>query len=144
MTTMATQVSKSYHELILHKTYYDRLMYCKLDSTIGDLTFGIDRYLNQKLYASSEWKNLRNYIIARDLGCDLGVQDCPVNGLILVHHLNPLTPHDLHMMSAKIFDPDNLICVSHDTHNMIHYGIKTELEKLDNIGRKANDTCPWK
>lgn len=136
--------SKSYHELLLYKTYYDRLMYCKLDSVIGDLTFGIDRYLNQKLYASTEWKNLRNFIISRDYGCDLGIIDCPIQNRILIHHLNPLLPDDLHCMSSKIFDPDNLICVSHDTHNMIHYGIRDDLIKNNNIERHANDTCPWK
>lgn len=136
--------SKSYHELLQYHTYYDRLMYCKLDSSIGDLTFGIDRYLNQKLYASAEWKQLRNFIITRDYGCDLAIPDCPINSRILIHHLNPLLPEDLHTMSSKIFDPDNLICVSHDTHNMIHYGVRKDLDNLNNTTRTPNDTCPWK
>lgn len=137
--------SKTYHELIQYKDYFSRLQYCQLDGTVCNITFGIDRYLNQKLYASTQWHNLRNFIITRDYGCDLGIIDCPITNKILIHHLNPLTIKDLETMSYKIFDPDNLICVSHNTHNIIHYGIKsTQTKENTQINRKQGDTCPWK
>lgn len=134
---------KSYSELITIPTYEERFEYLKLKGTVGKDTFGYDRYLNQILYNSPEWRRLRRDIIIRDNGCDLACEGYDIRGRILIHHINPITIEDIKNRYSIVFDPDNLICVSHNTHNAIHYG-DVNLLIIGPVERTANDTCPWK
>lgn len=134
---------KTYSELITISTYEDRFRYLRLKGAVGKDTFGYDRYLNQILYNSPEWKRLRNQIIIRDNGCDLGCEGYEIYGRVLIHHLNPITVEDVVSRNPIVFDPENLICVSHNTHNAIHYGDESLLI-LAPVERTKNDTCPWR
>ena len=134
---------KTYSELITIPTFEERFEYLQLKGSVGKDTFGYDRYLNQVLYRSHEWKRLRNQIIIRDGGCDLACNGYDVYGKVLIHHLNPITVEDVLARSRKVFDPDNLVCVSHNTHNAIHYG-DVDLLVTGSIIRTKNDTCPWR
>ena len=134
---------KTYSELITIPTFEERFKYLQLKGSVGKDTFGYDRYLNQVLYRSPEWKRLRNQIIIRDDGCDLACDGHDVYGKVLIHHLNPITVEDVLARSRKVFDPDNLVCVSHNTHNAIHYG-DMDLLVTGPIIRTKNDTCPWR
>lgn len=134
---------KTYSELIVLPTFEDRFEYLQLKGIVGQETFGFDRYLNQILYSSKEWKHLRNEIIVRDNGCDLALEGFEIHGRILIHHINPITIDDVIKRRGIVFDPENLICVTHNTHNAIHYGDKSLLI-TGPIERRANDTCPWK
>lgn len=140
MTRMNT---KSYSELITIPTFEERFEYLQLKGSVGKDTFGYDRYLNQVLYRSPEWKKLRNQIIIRDCGRDLACEGYEIYGRILIHHLNPITVDDVLDRSRKVFDPDNLVCVTHNTHNAIHYGDVSML-LTGPIVRTKNDTCPWR
>jgi hypothetical protein len=135
--------TKSYSELITIPTFEERFEYLQLKGSVGKDTFGYDRYLNQVLYCSPEWKKLRNQIIIRDCGRDLACEGYEIYGRILIHHLNPITVDDVLDRSRKVFDPDNLICVTHNTHNAIHYGDASML-LTGPIVRTKNDTCPWR
>ena len=140
-------MNKSYSEMCKFDSFEDRLDYLFLgDNKIGEVTFGGHRHLNQTLYTSAEWKRARRMVIIRDNGCDLGDMDHPIpnQSKIIIHHINPLTIQDLLDRSPKIFDLENLIVVSFDTHQMIHYGTKTrkDLLKLDG-NRSENDTKLW-
>ena len=134
---------RTYSELITIPTFEERFEYLQLKGSVGKDTFGYDRYLNQVLYHSPEWKRLRNQIIIRDAGCDLACDGYDVYGKVLIHHLNPITVEDVLARSRKVFDPDNLVCVSHNTHNAIHYG-DVDLLVTGPIIRTKNDTCPWR
>lgn len=135
---------RRYGELIQRSDFIDRFNYLKLDSIVGRETFGYDRYLNQKFYKSKEWKDLRNYVIVRDNGCDLACDGYEIHGKIIIHHMNPITAdHIIHGDNEALLNPDFLVCVSLDTHNAIHYGDSTLLVS-DPVVRKRNDTCPWK
>jgi len=134
---------RTYSELITIPTFEERFEYLQLKGSVGKDTFGYDRYLNQVLYRSPEWKRLRNQIIIRDDGCDLACDGYDVYGKVLIHHLNPITVEDVLARSRKVFDPDNLVCVSHNTHNAIHYG-DVDLLVTGPIIRTKNDTCPWR
>lgn len=134
---------KTYSELITFSTFEERFEYLRLKGIVGQETFGFDRYLNQILYSSKEWKSLRNKIIVRDNGCDLALEGFEIHGRILIHHINPITIDDVIKRREMVFDPENLICVTHNTHNAIHYGDKSLLI-TGPIERRANDTCPWK
>lgn len=140
MTRMNT---KSYSELITIPTFEERFEYLQLKGSVGKDTFGYDRYLNQVLYRSPEWKKLRNLIIIRDCGCDLACEGYEIYGRILIHHLNPITVDDVLDRSRKVFDPNNLVCITHNTHNAIHYG-DASLLVTGPIVRTKNDTCPWR
>lgn len=135
--------SKTYSELIAIPTYEDRFRYLQLQGAVGKDTFGYDRYLNQVLYNSQEWKRFRNEIIIRDNGCDLAFEGYDIHGRILVHHINPITVDDVINRNPLVFDPENVICVTHNTHNAIHYGDESLLITAP-IERTRNDTCPWK
>lgn len=135
--------TKTYSELIKIPTYEERFQYLQLKGAVGTDTFGYDRYLNQILYNSPEWKRLRNQIIIRDNGCDLGCEGYEIYGRILIHHLNPITVEDVVSRNPIVFDPENLVCVSHNTHNAIHYGDESLLI-LAPVERTKNDTCPWR
>ena len=138
-----TMIIKTYSELITLNTFEERFEYLRLDGSVGIQTFGFDRYLNQLLYNSPEWKRCRRDIILRDNGCDLALEGYEIYGRILIHHINPIAIDDITNRSPIIFDPENLISTTHNTHNAIHYGD----EKLLNrplIERTKNDTCPWR
>lgn len=137
-------MKRTYSELLSLRTFEERYEYLRLCGSVGRDTFGYDRYLNQQLYDSYDWDDTRNDIIVRDCGCDLGCKDLEIMGIILVHHLNPITANDIINRSDVLFDPENLICTSLNTHNAIHYGSEKTLVKLEPIIRTKNDTCPWK
>lgn len=134
---------KTYSELITIPTFEERFEYLQLKGSVGKDTFGYDRHLNQVLYRSPEWKRLRNQIIIRDCGCDLACEGYDIHSKVLIHHLTPITVEDVLARSRKVFDPDNLVCVSHNTHNAIHYG-DVDLLVAGPIIRTKNDTCPWR
>lgn len=134
---------KTYSKLITIPTFEERFEYLKLKGQVGFDTFGYDRYLNQVLYRSPEWRSLRNEIILRDNGCDLADPEREILGKVLIHHINPITKQDIAERSGLLFDPENLICVSHNTHNAIHYG-SMELLVHSPVERKPNDTCLWR
>lgn len=141
---MSTKMIKTYSELITLPTFEERFEYLKLDGRVGYETFGYDRYLNQILYNSYDWKNrCRRDIIIRDNGCDLGCEGFEIFGKILVHHINPITVEDVLNRNPIVFDPENLISTTHNTHNAIHYG-DIDLLTIRPIERTKNDTCPWK
>ena len=135
---------RTYDELIKRQTFLQRFNYLKLGDKIGKETFGYDRYLNQRFYKTPEWKKLRDEIIIRDDGCDLGHPDFPIYGRIIIHHMNPLTKDHILHSTEYLLDPKYLICVSHDTHNAIHYGSSDLLLIDEPVIRKPNDTCPWR
>lgn len=134
---------RTYSELIQISDYYDRFEYLKIGGKIGFETFGYDRYLNQILYASPEWRHFRDTIIIRDNGCDIAMPGFEIHDRLTVHHLNALTKEDILNRDPKIFDPENVVCVSHNTHMAIHYGSR-DLLPQPIIVRTQNDTCPWK
>lgn len=134
---------KTYSELIAFPTYEERFRYLQLKGAVGKDTFGYDRYLNQILYNSQEWKRFRDKIIIRDNGCDLACEGYDIHGRILVHHINPIRVDDVVNRNLIVFDPENVVCVTHNTHNAIHYGDESLLI-LAPVERTKNDTCPWK
>lgn len=135
---------KTYSELIRLDSFKDRFEYLKLNGSVGSDTFGFDRYLNQLFYKSAKWRSIRNDIIIRDDGCDLGVEDFQINGRIIIHHMNPINPYDIQNRTDLLLNPEFLICVSHNTHNAIHYGDITLLPSNEITERRPNDTCPWR
>jgi hypothetical protein len=135
---------KTYSELIRFETFEERYEYLRLGGSVGKETFGFDRYLNQAFYKSSDYLRFRRDIIVRDMGCDLGILDRTISGLIIVHHINPITIDDIRYRRLEVLiNPENAICVSARTHNAIHYGDDSLLIKSP-IERSKNDTCPWK
>ena len=135
---------KTYSELITLPTFEERYRYLRLTGVVGEETFGFDRYINQLLYNKDRrWKSIRDYVINRDNGCDLGMEGFEIGGRILVHHMNPITIEDILHESEFVFDPEYLISTSHNTHNAIHYGDEGLLITAPII-RTKNDTCPWK
>lgn len=134
---------KTYSELSKLKTFEERYEYLKESGGVGVETFGFDRYANQALYNSREWKRARDAVIIRDGGCDLGIEGRDIPQNVLVHHINPITMEQVINRDPLIFDPDNLITVSHRTHNAIHYGDKDQLLSGP-VERSKGDTCPWK
>jgi hypothetical protein len=133
---------KSYRELHRLRTFEERFDYLKMGGVVGRETFGFERYFNQNFYHSNEWKHTRRNIIIRDKGCDLGISNREIFGRIIIHHINPITVEDIRLGNDCIFDPDNLICCSHNTSNALHYGDKTLLSKLSQE-RQKGDTRLW-
>ena len=140
---MNTMKTRTYSELIKLNTFEERFDYLKLDGVVGQETFGNNRILNQILYKDPEWRRTRRDIIARDNGCDLGIEGREIYGPITVHHIEPITLEDVIKRAPKVFDPENLISSSDLTHKAVHYS-NDEILPKDPIERKANDTCPWK
>lgn len=138
-------MNKSYTELSRLKTFEERFEYLRLNGRVGAETFAFRRMFGQRFYQTSkEWKDVRDHIILRDNGCDLGVPGREIYGeRIIIHHINPLTLEDIERRSDKLLEPENLITTVHNTHNAIHYG-DSSLLILDPIVRTKNDTCPWK
>lgn len=136
--------NRTYQELLTIPTFEERFEYLKLEGSVGVDTFGYDRYLNQILYKSSEWRKFRNEIIVRDNGCDLAFPGFEIYGQkILIHHINPITVEDVVYRSSKVFDPNNVVTAILNTHNAIHYG-DADLLTTGPVERTPNDTCPWK
>ena len=134
---------KCYTELSRLTTFEERYSYLRLDGVVGKETFGFERYLNQVFYRSKEWKTVRDLVIIRDCGCDLGVPGYEIHGHILIHHLNPISVEDIERRTLTLLNPEYLICTTHNTHNAIHYGDADLLIKGP-IQRTKNDTCPWR
>ena len=141
---MAMTNIKTYSELVTFPTFEERFKYLQLfDGHVGEDTFGYDRYLNQQFYKTCEWRNLRDKLIVRDNGCDLGVDGYEIHGRIIIHHLNPISKNDIISQTDFLTNPEYLICTTHNTHNAIHYGDENLLIKGP-IERTKNDTCPWR
>lgn len=135
---------RTYTELSKLRTFEERFEYLRLDGEVGRETFGFDRIFNQKFYTSKEWRCLRNKIIVRDNGCDLGAEGHEIHGQrIIIHHLNPISLEDIERRTEILMDPEYLITTIHLTHNAIHYGDEKLLMR-EPIKRIPNDTCPWK
>lgn len=135
---------KTYSELVKLNSFEERYKYLKLEGKVGEDTFGFDRYLNQIFYKTDEWKSVRDYVISRDNGCDLGIFDREIKfGKILVHHMNPITKEDILNRSDILLNPEYLITTTKNTHDAIHYG-SDDLLYQDPVERYKNDTCPWK
>lgn len=140
VTTMSI---RTYSELIALPTFEERFKYLQLNGQVGESTFGFDRYMNQVFYRSQKWKSIRDFVIIRDCGCDLGVEGYDIHGKIIIHHMNPLSMRDIETESDFLLNPDFLICTTHNTHNAIHYGDENLLVTAP-IERTKNDTCPWR
>ena len=134
---------RTYSKLITLPTFEERYKYLQLNGSIGEETFGFDRYFNQMFYHSKRWKKIKDKIIVRDAGCDLGMIGYEIWGKIYIHHMNPVTLKDIEDQSEFLLDPEYLICTTLNTHNAIHYGDISLLPQTP-IERKPNDTCPWK
>lgn len=136
-------IIRTYNELMLLPTFKERFEYLKLSGRVGEETFGFDRWLNQKFYRSAEWKHIRDQVIIRDNGCDLGVEGREIYGKILIHHMNPITKKDILDRTDLLLNPMYLISVTKQTHDAIHYSDESILMN-DPIVRSRNDTCPWR
>lgn len=134
---------RSYSELSRLRTFDERFRYLLLAGSVGVETFGFDRYVNQRFYRSEEWKHVRNIVIARDNGCDLGIEGRDINGRVYVHHMNPMSLEQINDHMDLISDPEYLVCVTFATHNAIHYGDESYIT-LAPVERQPNDMCPWK
>lgn len=134
---------RTYTELSRLETFEDRFKYASVGGGVGEATFGGHRILNQDFYRSKEWKHARDLVMVRDNGCDLGCPDRPIFGKVIVHHLNPIVVMDFANDIDSLLDPEFMICVSHETHNLLHYGVE-DYAPVTVIRRFQNDTCPWK
>lgn len=134
---------RTYSELITFPTFEERYEYLRLKGRVGEETFGFDRYLNQVFYKSKEWRSIRDYVITRDNGCDLGMEGYKIYGQILIHHMNPITKEDILQRRDALLNPEYLITTVKNTHDAIHYG-DVNLLVTAPIERRKNDTCPWR
>lgn len=133
---------KTYSDLSWFNTFEERFEYLKLDGSVGHTTFGFDRHINQRFYASREWKQVRDHVILRDEGCDLGIIGHEIHVDLLIHHINPMTQDDIIHGESWIIDPEFLITTCKDTHNAIHYGGERKLPRVV-TERQPNDTRLW-
>jgi hypothetical protein len=136
-------ILKTFRELRKLETFEERYRYLKLGGVVGNSTFGFDRHINQMLYTSREWSRIRDEVIVRDNGCDLGVQDYVIRDRIIVHHMNPINVKDIEDGLDVVFDTNFLICTTHNTHLAIHYGDESLLPKLP-VVRSRGDTTLWR
>ena len=136
-------MTRTYSELSKLKTLEERYEYLRIGGSVGEETFGFDRWLNQLLYHDKAWKDVRDEVIIRDNGCDLGLEGYEIGGAVYVHHMNPVTLDDVLHHFEDLLNPEYLICTSKRTHDAIHYGSKDLLPK-DPVVRSKNDTCPWR
>lgn len=134
---------RTYSDLIELPTFMERYEYLRLDGVVGEETFGFDRWLNQLFYKDPEWLSVRNKVIIRDNGCDLGIPGREIHSRILVHHMNPISKDDILARSEFLLNPEYLICTVKSTHDAIHYGDGSLLAG-EPIERAQNDTCPWR
>lgn len=140
---MSTKIIRTYSELIKLPTFIERYEYLRLGGVVGEETFGFDRYFNQLFYRSDEWKRIRDEVIIRDNGCDLGMEGHDIHSRIIIHHMNPITKADILRRSEFLLNPEYLICTIKSTHDAIHYGDESLLITAP-IERYENDTCPWR
>lgn len=133
---------RSYSELRKIDSFVARYRYLSLRGRVGDSTFGFDRYINQKFYTSTEWRQIRNHVIARDNGCDLGVEGYEIHSKLIIHHMNPMNAKDITFRDTSILDPEYLITTTHHTHNAIHYGDESLLPR-PHVPRRPGDTKLW-
>lgn len=138
-----TMRTRSYRELRRLHTFEERYDYLSLGGEVGAATFGDERWINQEFYRSTEWKQIRNEVIVRDNGLDLGITGHEIFDRVIIHHMNPMRPEDLEDFNPDVLNPDYLICVSHQTHNAIHYGDRSKLRK-PLVERRPNDMIPWR
>lgn len=136
------RMNKTYEQLRQLPTFEERFRYLALRRSVGEATFGSERYLNQRFYMSSDWRRVRNFIIVRDHGCDLGILGRDIYSTMYIHHINPIRAEDLKSGNPLLLDPNNLITVSHRTHNAIHYGDENQLQK-EFVERRPGDTKDW-
>lgn len=134
---------RTYTELSRLSTFEDRLRYASIGGEVGSVTFGGRRILNQDFYRSAEWRRVRDFVIVRDSGCDLAIPDRQIVDKIIVHHLNPIAIEDLNGDYELLLNPEFMVCVSHETHNLVHYGVE-EVKPVEYVPRFQNDTCPWR
>ncbi len=139
---MTSLKRRSYSELKLRTTFEDRYEYLKLAGEVGKATFGFDRWINQSFYRSRQWRDVRDFVIVRDEGCDLGILGYEIRRDVLVHHMNPILPEDLVRGEDWVLDPEFLITTSHRTHNAIHYGDASLLPRAP-VERRPGDTRLW-
>lgn len=133
---------RTYSELRGYETFIDRFNYLRLSGQVGRSTFGFDRYINQRFYTSAQWRNVRNHVVSRDLGLDLGVEGHEIYDRVLIHHMNPITTQDIDAATANLLEPEFLITTCHATHNAIHYGDENLLPK-PLVDRRPGDTKLW-
>lgn len=138
-----SEIIRTYSELSRLLTFRERYEYLRLQGLVGEETFGFDRYINQILYHSKDWRRVRDKVIIRDEGCDLGIPGRDINDRIIIHHMNPISIEDIRRRSDYLLNPNFLVATSHNTHLAIHYGDE-DLLVQDEIVRFKNDTCPWK
>ena len=134
---------RTYSELSMLTRFKDRFLYLKLDGAVGEATFGFDRYLNQLFYRSQRWRKIRDEVIVRDCGCDLGIEGYEIYKYAMIHHMNPITAKDIQDESEYLLNPEYLITTTQRTHNAIHYGDEDLLLTMS-VERTKNDTCPWR
>lgn len=137
-----SMIIRKYSELNRLDTFLDRYKYLAMHGSVGESTFGYDRYINQQFYTSRQWRQLRHYVITRDNGCDLGIDGYEIHGGLLVHHMNPMNAKDIAHGDSNILDPEFMITTTHRTHNAIHYGDEKLLPKL-HVERSRGDTRLW-
>jgi len=136
--------NRSYSELIKIPTFEERLEYLLLHGSVAQDTFGYQRYLNQVLYKSPEWKRVRRQVILRDTACDLACDGHEIPFRALIHHINPITIDDINLRRENVFDLENLITTTLNTHEIIHYGTLQDIKNLTMAERSPNDTIPWR
>lgn len=135
---------RTYSDLVQIPDFEGRFRYLQIHGKVGVDTFGFDRIFNQKFYRSKEWRHIRDKIIVRDLGCDLGVEGYDIfRQPIVIHHMNPISMKDIEESTEFLLNPEYLICTTDRTHKAIHYGDESLLS-LSFAERSRNDTCPWK
>ena len=133
---------RTYSELRRLTDFEERYKYLALRGSVGRSTFGFDRYINQQFYTSTQWRQIRHHVIARDLGCDLGVEGYEIHDRIYIHHMNPMTVDDIAHGEDSILNPEFLITTTHRTHNAIHYGDERLLPR-PLTERRSGDTKLW-
>lgn len=133
---------RTYSELQGLRTVQERFRYLSLRGTVAQATFGSDRHVNQKFYTSYEWRQIRHEVIARDLGCDLGIEGYEIHQGLYIHHMNPMTLQDILNGDPAVLNPEFLITVTHQTHNAIHYGNEEQLPQVF-VERRPGDTKLW-
>lgn len=134
--------TRTYSELSQLETFEERFRYLALKGQVCEMTFGGNRWVNQNFYRSTQWRRVRNLVITRDLGCDLGVAGYEIHDTIYIHHMNPMTPDDIKHSDPSILDPEFLIATTHITHNAIHYGDEKQLPR-QLVERRPGDTRLW-
>lgn len=133
---------RTWTELQQIQTFEERYNYLRLRGAVGAATFGFDRHINQQFYRGAQWRRIRNHVIARDLGCDLGVEGYEIHDKIIIHHMNPMTVDNIVHGDADILDPEFLVTTTHRTHNAIHYGDERLLPR-QLVERRPGDTTLW-